>query len=202
MKTIDLTPDEMEQRIVRFRQLKPRSLIAQDKTGIPSEVTRSLAADRNYTYMAPVLPNNSAITENAALRGGDAGNAISVSLAICDPGYGPQLHAHARTVESFFCISGRFSITWGDKGQHTTVLEPLDFIAIPKGVVRTFKNVSDEKDAKLLVIIQGDKQDFGDVYFVPEVAQMLMARFGPDIKAKLEATGRRFTAGVPEPTDV
>lgn len=198
MKTLQLTPEQMEQHIVRFRNLRPRSLIQQDKTGIPSEVVRSLAADRNYTYMAPLLPNHSAITENAAMRGGDAGNAISVSVAICDPGRGPQLHAHARTIESFFCISGRFGISWGDHGEHSTVLDPMDFISVPRGVVRTFKNVSDEKDAKLLVIIQGDREDFGDVYFTPEVARTLMDRFGPDIKARLEATGRRFTAGVEE----
>ena len=198
MKTLKVEPSEMEKRIVRFKNQRPRALIAQDKTGIPAEVARSLAADRNYTYMAPLLPNNSVITENAALRGGDAGNAISISLAICDPGLGPQLHAHAKTIESFFCISGRFGISWGNKGEHSTVLEPLDFISVPKGVVRTFKNVSDEKDAKLLIIIQGDREDSGDVYFVPEVAQMLETRFGAEIRAKVEATGRRFTAGVEE----
>ena len=198
MKTIDLSPDEMERHVVRFKSLKPRSLMAQASTGIPPEVSRVLAADKNFTYMAPVLPNHSAITENAALRGGDAGNAISVSMAICGPGKGPQLHAHAKTCESFFCLNGRFAITWGDKGQHETTLEPLDFIAIPPGVVRTFRNVSDDAEARLLVIIQGDKADFGDVYFVPEVAQMLTERFGPGIKEKLEATGRRFTAGVDE----
>ena len=198
MKTIDLTPEEMEARTVRFKKLRPRSAMAQEKTGIPPEVSKALAADKNYTYMAPLLPNNSVLTENAAMRGGDAGNAISLSMAICGPGKGPQLHAHAKTCESFFCLNGRFSITWGDKGQHETVLEPLDFIAIPPGVVRTFMNISDDPEARLLVIIQGDRNDFGDVYFVPEVAEMLMAQFGNDIKAKLEATGRRFTAGVAE----
>ena len=198
MQTIDISPEDMEQRVVRFKALKPRSLMAQANTGIPVEVAQALAADKNFTYMAPVLPNNSVITANAAIRGGDAGNAISLSLAVCGPGKGPQLHAHAKTSESFFCLNGRFSITWGDKGQHETMLEPLDFIAIPPGVVRTFRNVSDDEEARLLVIIQGDRNDFGDVYFVPEVATMLTERFGPDIKARLEATGRRFTAGVPE----
>lgn len=198
MKTIQITPDEMNRYIVRFSNQTPRALIAQDKTGVPIEVARSLAADRNYTYMAPVLPNNSVITANAAMRGGDAGDAISVSLAICDPGLGPQLHAHAKTIESFFCISGRFGVTWGDQGEHSTVLEPLDFISVPKGVVRTFKNVSDEKDAKLLIIIQGQREDFGDVYFVPQVARMIEERFGAEMLARVKATGRRFTAGVDE----
>lgn len=198
MKTTRITPDEMDRHIVRFKDQRPRALIAEEKTGVPIDVARSLAADRNYTYMAPVLPNNSVITANAALRGGDAGNAISVSLAICDPGLGPQLHAHAKTIESFFCISGRFGITWGDQGEHSTVLEPLDFISVPKGVVRTFKNVSDEKDAKLLIIIQGQREDFGDVYFVPQVAQMIESRFGAEMLARVMATGRRFTAGIDE----
>jgi len=76
MKTIEVTPDEMNRYVVRFRDQRPRALIAEEKTGVPIEVARSLAADRNYTYMAPVLPNNSVITANAALRGGDAGDAI------------------------------------------------------------------------------------------------------------------------------
>jgi len=101
-------------------------------------------------------------------------------------------------MRSFFCISGRFGITWGDRGEHSTVLEPLDFISVPKGVVRTFKNVSDEKDAKLLIIIQGQREDFGDVYFVPQVAEMIEHRFGAEMLARVKATGRRFTAGVDE----
>ena len=125
MKTLKVEPSEMEKRIVRFKNQRPRALIAQDKTGIPAEVARSLAADRNYTYMAPLLPNNSVITENAALRGGDAGNAISISLAICDPGLGPQLHAHAKTIESFFCISGRFGLHLCAQGSGAHLQERL-----------------------------------------------------------------------------
>jgi len=197
MQTIDLTEEEMERRIVRFKNLKPRSLMAQAATGIPPEVSQVLAADRNYTYMAPELPNNSVITVHSAIRGGDGGNAISVSMAMCEPGRGPQLHAHAKTCESFFCLKGRFQIRWGDKGQHETFLEPYDFIAVPPGVVRTFRNVSDEQ-AHLFVIIQGNKDEFADVYFPPEVGHMIAERFGAEMKTRLEATGRRFTAGVAE----
>jgi mannose-6-phosphate isomerase-like protein (cupin superfamily) len=197
MKTVQLTPEQMNEHIVRFKSLKPRSLIAQASTRIPAEVAQALAADSNFSYMSPVLPNNSTITAHSAIRGGDAGDCISLSMAICKPGRGPQLHAHARTCESFFCLKGTFTIKWGDKGEQQTLLEPYDFIAVPAGVVRTFINESDE-EAHLLVIIQGNRIDFQDVYFVPEVAEMIVQRFGLEAKEKLEASGRRFTAGVPE----
>lgn len=194
METVQVTPEQMEGRIARFSAMKARSRQAQAAQGIPEEVSEFMAADRNFTYLAPLVANDSPITRFAALRGGDAGNAITISLAICAPGKGPQLHAHMATIESFFCLKGRFEIRWGDKGEHAVGLGPYDFIAVPKGVVRTFCNVSDE-EGHLLVVIQGDKDGFNDVYHTPEVGETIAQRFGEDVKRKLEATGRRFTAG-------
>ncbi len=196
METVQVTPEQMEGHIARFRAMKPRSRQAQAAQGIPEEVSEFMAADRNFTYLAPITANDSPITRFSALRGGDAGNAITISLAMCAPGKGPQLHAHMATIESFFCLKGRFEIQWGDKGEHATTIEPYDFIAVPRGVVRTFRNVSDE-EGHLLVVIQGDKEGFNDVYHTPAVGDTIAQRFGEDIKRKLEATGRRFTAGTP-----
>jgi uncharacterized RmlC-like cupin family protein len=197
MKTIQVSPEEMEKRVVRFKKQIPRSQILQQRTSVPAEVNEFFSADVNYTYMAPQLPNNSTITSTAAITGGDAGDAISVSLAFCKPGGGPQLHAHMHTVEAFFCLKGRFDITWGDKGEHKLTLDPYDFIPVPPGVLRTFTNVSDE-DGALLVIIQGDKQKFRDVQFSPDMADYVQQRWGADILSKLEASGRVFKAGVAE----
>jgi mannose-6-phosphate isomerase-like protein (cupin superfamily) len=194
MQTTQITPEEMERHIARFGAMKPRSREAHAAQGIPQEVSEFMAADRNFTYLAPVVPVDSPITRFAALRGGDHGEAITLSLAICAPGKGPQLHAHMKTIEAFFCLKGRFEISWGDAGEHATQIGPYDFIAVPPAVVRTFRNVSQE-EGHLLVIIQGDKSDFNDVYHTPAVGQAIVERFGADMKAKLESTGRRFTAG-------
>jgi len=195
MRTISVTPEEMAARVVRYKELTPRSQADAAATGIPPEAAQALAADVNYTYMAPELPNDSMITAYARIRGGDAGDAISVSMAICEPGNGPQLHAHTHTVEAFFCLSSRFEIRWGDKGEECLLLEPYDFIHVPPGVVRTFVNVGDERGA-LLVIIQGDRHEFDDVSFTPEAGEMIARRFGEEVRRRMEASGRSFDAGL------
>jgi uncharacterized RmlC-like cupin family protein len=160
---------------------------------VPDEVVEFMTPDANYTYLAPAMDGQSVIQRYAALTGGDAGDAISVSLAVCSPGRGPTLHAHLNTVEAFFCLSSRFAIQWGLRGENEIVLEPWDFIHVPKGVVRTFTNVGDGEGA-LLVIIQGKRNEFNDVVNAPYVAEQLAERFGPDAVKQLEATGRSFYA--------
>jgi mannose-6-phosphate isomerase-like protein (cupin superfamily) len=189
MRSTPVSQDEMEARIVRFREMTPRPKPSTD--GVPSEVADFMTADRNYSYMAPAMEGRSIIQQYAALVGGDAGDSISVSIAECSPGNGPALHAHLNTVEAFFCLSGRFSISWGDKGEHSVVLEPWDFIHVPKGVVRTFTNVG-TTDGALLVIIQGNRNEFDDVVNPPYVVDQLEERFGADVVAKLASGGTRF----------
>ena len=60
-----------------------------------------MSADGNYSYLAPRMEGQSIIQRHAALAGGDAGDSISVSMAVCSPGRGPILHAHMNTVEAF-----------------------------------------------------------------------------------------------------
>jgi mannose-6-phosphate isomerase-like protein (cupin superfamily) len=182
-----ISREEMLSRMVRFRDMAPRP-----KPGagiVPAEIVDFMTATENYTYMAPAMEGQSVIQRHAALEGGDAGDAISVSLAFCKPGDGPCLHAHMNTVEAFFCLSGRFAITWGERGEQSVELEPWDFIHVPKGVARTFTNIG-ETDGALLVIIQGDRDTFNDVVNSPYVAEQIAERFGPDALAELEASGR------------
>lgn len=191
MKTVQITPEDMNKRLVRFSKLTPRSKLLQAAEGIPTEVNEFFQASANYTLMAPKEGEQSEITSTAALDGGDAGNAISVSLAFCRPGDGPQLHAHANTVEAFFCLGSRFRITWGDEGENEVILEPYDFLPVPKGVMRTFTNVGDEYGG-LLVIIQGNKGEFRDVTHPAIVAQAVRERWGDEMLATLKAKGRIF----------
>jgi uncharacterized RmlC-like cupin family protein len=192
--SVPVSQEEMLQRVVRFKDMPPRP-----KPGagtLPDEVVEFMTADANYSYLAPKMEGQSVIQRFAALSGGDAGDTISVSMAVCSPGRGPTLHAHMNTVEAFFCLSSRFSITWGDRGEHEIVLEPWDFIHVPKGVVRTFSNVGDEQGA-LLVIIQGNRNEFDDVVTAPYVIEQVGERFGPDAVAGLESTGRKYFSGTP-----
>jgi mannose-6-phosphate isomerase-like protein (cupin superfamily) len=190
--SVTVSRDEMERRVVHFKDMPPRPKPGAGK--VPDEVIEFMTADANYSYLAPTMEGQSFIQRFAALSGGDAGDAISVSLAVCSPGRGPTLHSHLNTVEAFFCLSGRFAITWGPQGEESIVLEPWDFIHVPKGVARTFNNIADVEGA-LFVIIQGNRNEFNDVVGAPYVAEQLNERFGPDAVPALEASGRRF--GVP-----
>ena len=189
MRSTPVSQEEMEARVVRFKDMAPRPKPSPD--GVPSEVVDFMTADRNYSYLAPAMEGRSIIQQYAALVGGDAGDAISVSIAECSPGNGPALHAHLNTVEAFFCLSGRFAITWGDEGEHSVTLEPWDFVHVPKGVVRTFTNVG-TTDGALLVIIQGNRDEFDDVVSPPYVVEQLEERFGADVVARLGAGGTGF----------
>ena len=195
MESTPVTQEEMEARMVRFRDMAPRP--KPSTPGVPPAVTEFMTADRNFSYMAPAMAGQSIIQKYAALVGGDAGDSISLSIAECAPGNGPALHAHMNTVEAFFCLSGRFAIEWGDEGEHSVVLEPWDFIHVPKGVVRTFKNVG-TTDGALLVIIQGNRNEFDDVVTPPYVTQQLEERFGTDVVANLESGGRHFFSAATE----
>lgn len=185
MQSATVSPEEMAQRVVRFRDMPPRPKRYQ---GVPPEVVDFMSADENYSYMAPAMEGQSFIQRYAHMVGGDAGDAISVSLAVSSPGRAPALHAHMNTVEAFFCLSSRFAIEWGDRGEHSVVLEPWDFITVPKGVVRTFRNVGTEQGA-VLVIIQGNRNEFNDVINAPYVAEQLTERFGADVLDALAANG-------------
>jgi mannose-6-phosphate isomerase-like protein (cupin superfamily) len=190
-ESAEVTPEEMKARLVRFRDMTARPKPAGDV--LPSEVVDFLTADANYSYMAPRMEGQSIIQRYAALSGGDAGDAISISLAVCSPGRGPALHAHLNTVEAFFCLSGRFAIVWGDRGEHSIELEPWDFIHLPKGVVRTFKNVGDVEGA-LLVVIQGNRDQFDDVVDSPSLSEEITERFGPEMAELVASSGRRYSS--------
>src|SRR5262245_42706577 len=179
----------MLRRVIRFKDLPARP-----KPGagiVPKAIIDFLTATENYNYLAPAMDATSIIQRNAALQGGDAGDAISLSLAVCKPGDGPALHAHRNTVEAFFCLSGRFAISWGDRGEQSVDLEEWDFILIPKGIVRTFTNIGDA-DGALLVIIQGMHGEFDDVVNPPYVAEQITKLFGPQALTQMQATGRTF----------
>ena len=158
---------------------------------LSEDVITFMTADENYTYMAPPADKQSRIQKFAALKGGDAGDGISVSLAVCSPGRAPGLHAHMKTVEAFFCLEGKFAIEWGDKGEHSVTMEKWDFVHVPTGVVRTFRNVGDDVGA-LLVIIQGPRNEFDDVQRAPYVFEQIKELFGPDAVKQFDDMGEKL----------
>ncbi len=179
----------MAQRTVRFRDLKSYQQ-QHEQVGIPDAAFDTVAARRVYPIMVPeAYAGRSAM---APLKGAPG---LAITIAECPPGNGAGLHAHEQSVENFFCLDGRFEIGWGDAGEHQTVLEPMDFISIPRGVCRSFKNIGD-KTARLLVIIQILGEEQADrVHFAPHLGDEIARRHGADALAALARIGFKFDAG-------
>ena len=200
MKTHTPTHHEMLKRVARFKDLKPVKEQYNSADGIPAEAYSTISADSTYILMGPV-GLKSATGETPPVIGGDGGDTYTINAVTCPPGNGSPLHAHHYTCETFYCLNGRFRVSWGDLGEHSIFLDPMDMIAVPPGVTRNFTNVSD-KDANLLVLIQGPKDKFQDVDLTPEMGKTIENKFGVEIRKKLELKGLAFTAGLDLPLPV
>ena len=187
MKTIDLKPKDMAKRIARFKNLKPYKQSIMENTGIPAEAVEIVSAKSVYPVMSP--EGWEGRSADAVVKGKDG---LIVTIAECPPGNNPGLHRHSHTVENFFCLNGRFLISWGENGENSVELEPLDFISVPPGIYRDFNNISDEI-ARLLVMIQAPEGDVRDeVIFHPHVGKDIADKFGKKTVEAMDKIGFRF----------
>lgn len=193
MKTIKVTPEEMNARTVRFNQIG--SYQQQNASrGIPQPILEKIAARRVYPMMVPA--NYSGRSASAPLKGLPG---LAITIAECPAGDGPGLHCHETTVENFLCLNGRFEIAWGDEGENSIVLEPLDMVSVPPGVSRKFTNVSNET-ARLLVMIQIPTEKQEDrISYAPALGREIEQQFGKDAVEKLREIGFKFDAGSDAP---
>ena len=162
-----------------------------DLNGIPPGAFERIAAHSVYPIMVP--EGYKGRSTEAPIKGAKG---LILTITESPPGDGAALHIHEQTIENFFCLSGRFKIFWGDKGENHIILEPLDCISIPPGVVRSFQNISNEIGRLLAVIhVQGDDQA-DRIAFVPELKEEIEEKYGASTIASLNAIGVNFDAGV------
>jgi quercetin dioxygenase-like cupin family protein len=162
MTTKSLTSEKMEARVARFNKLQTYQRQNFETHGIPAGAVEKITARRVYPVMAPAdYQGRSAGAPVKGPRG------LIVSIAECEPGNGPGLHRHLNTVENFLCLSGRFEIAWGNQGEHTLVLEPLDMISVPRGENRSFRNVSNELGRLLVMIVPETDEQVDPISYAP-----------------------------------
>ena len=187
MKTIQISLDEMQQRIARFRSLKPLPI---QNPSIP-EKARDVIYSRKLLSVIGLEQNaQTPINAEAPIRGA-AG--MTMTLAVCPPGQGPGLHSHRQTYETFTVLKGRFEVSWNDDGSGRAVLDLYDTVSFPPGVCRAFRNVGDEEGI-LQVIITGGVHDMTDIAFSERAKQEIEA-VRPGLAAEFEQAGFTFTAG-------
>ena len=197
-KTKRPTQEEMKSRIARFKDLVSTKAKHAEGKGIPAEVLEMITAKSTFNVMSPDGLGGQ-LSPKPPVVGGDAG-VFRLGIVTCPPGNGPGLHVHWKTHETFMALTGKCEVLWGDKGEEKTIIEPFDLIAVPPQVTRTFINISDA-DAHLLVIIQGQKEEFDDVGRVPETAQKVAQKYGPEMVKKLESLGWQFTLDANAPPE-
>lgn len=191
MPTLNPTPEEMDKRIVRAKTIQPKKRRFEANGGIPAKALESIAADSIYLYMAPG-EGVGASSQNPGIVGFPG---LTVNLCRCPVGQGPDLHSHARTLETFMCLSGQFEVIWGDVGQHSTVLDEHDMISVPPNVMRAFRNTGKTPEAVLLVLIQGENKEMAaDVQYAPATGNKIENEFGSDVRQRIEEMGWRFDA--------
>jgi quercetin dioxygenase-like cupin family protein len=187
MKTIQISVDEMQKRIARFRSLKPLPI---QNPSIP-EKARDVIYSRKLLSVIGLEQNApTPINAEAPIRGA-AG--MTVTLAVCPPGQGPGLHSHRETYETFTVMKGRFEVSWNDDGSGRAVLDLYDTVSFPPGVCRAFRNIGDEEGI-LQVIITGGVHDMTDIAFSERAKQEIEA-VRPGLAAEFEKAGFTFTAG-------
>jgi uncharacterized RmlC-like cupin family protein len=182
-----LTPKQMEGRVARFRNLQTYQRQNFEAHNIPPGAVEKVAARRVYPVMVP--PDYEGRSAGAPVKGP---RGLIVSVAECEPGNGPGLHRHLNTVENFLCLSGRFEIAWGDHGEHTLVIEPLDLVSVPRGENRSFRNISNELGRLLVMIVPQTDEQIDPVLFAPSLAKEIENDYGKSAVEGLQKIGFKF----------
>jgi len=117
------TVSEMEERVARFRALRPTE-----------------------DYLDAAIPGCERTTFRVLGRQPDAPLAAEdfhLNIVRCEPGKSAPLHSHL-TQEVFVPLTGRWEVFWGPSGERSLLLEPWDTVSIPPGLSRGFRNVGAE----------------------------------------------------------
>ena len=192
MKTIQVTPEEMQKRLFCWEGAKP---ITRHDDYAP-ELKRDVVAERLYGVITSNDPNDSTAESNlfdsAPILSGVAN--FAMSIISCPPRQGPVLHVHHFTYETFTIFTGKWKFDWGDNGEHTVTLEHWDTISFPPGVPRRFENASDDR-SYMQVVVYGEGKITDDIAMPAHVEDYLVERHGREMIGQMKERGASFTAG-------
>tara|TARA_R110002110_G_scaffold413729_1_gene641592 strand:+ start:79830 stop:80882 length:1053 start_codon:yes stop_codon:yes gene_type:complete len=149
------TKEAMEQRVVRYTDLRPC------RNAFVDTYTPGSDQKENFTVIGPgVAEHPDQYVHIKEPHGFNIGGARQ------PPRCTNSQHSH-ETEEVFIVHSGQWAFRWGDQCQHgEAVLGPGDCISIPVNVFRGFENVGEDV-GYLFAVLGGD--DPGHVMWAPEV---------------------------------
>lgn len=128
---MSVTPEEMEKRTARFKDLNYSeqgyldTRIPEHKRNTYNVIGRGVTEDEN---LKPAIEDS---------------RDFNLTYIGAEPGCGAALHDHP-TIEVFIPMTEKWSIIWGDNGEHETLVEQFDVVSVPPGVMRGFRNEGKE----------------------------------------------------------
>lgn len=174
-------------RVARYTDLRPYKDSFKNSNGVPPEAMRLMSPDKVMPIMAP--DGWEGRSKLAPVRGAPG---LTITLAECPPGDRAGLHKHSAAVENFFCLEGEFEILWGEQGQYRTRLFPLDFVSVPAGIYRDFRNAGTSL-GRLLVMIQPAQGDLQDtVYHAASTGEQIDKLWGREVRDAMAQIGIQF----------
>lgn len=153
-----MTPQDIEERIVRYGELRPC------KTAFIDAHTPGSDQKENFTIIGGGVSESADQHVHIAIPHG-----FNIGAAGQPPKCRNSLHSH-RTAEVFFVLKGRWRFfwgRWGDAGE--VVLEEGDIINIPTGIFRGFENIG--TDYGMIMAILGGDDAGGGVIWAPQVIE-------------------------------
>ncbi|MBO6540346.1 MAG: cupin domain-containing protein [Rhizobiaceae bacterium] len=153
-----MTPQEMEQRIVRYGDLQPC------RTAFIDAHTPGSDQKENFTIIGGGVSESADQHVHITIPHG-----FNIGAAGQPPKCRNSLHSH-RTAEVFFVLSGRWRFFWGRWGTTgEVVLEEGDIFNIPTGMFRGFENIGD--DYGMIMALLGGNDAGGGVIWAPQVIE-------------------------------
>jgi len=144
-----VAPQASPVRIVRFKELDPQA--GYDPNVFVWQPATSGSVPSVFVLSGPPAPGTPAQDRHALVGDPDT----KLLVVECPPGDTPVLlPVFVEAKETFMCLKCRIRGRWGDQGEHETILEPFDTMAVPPHVCRDFVNVTEET-AYLLVMLNG-----------------------------------------------
>jgi mannose-6-phosphate isomerase-like protein (cupin superfamily) len=176
-------------RVTRFEKLVPYKKDLDRTSGLPPEATESLSAGNVFPLIVP--EGHEGRSRTAPMYGHQG---LYIALAECRSGKdNPPAHAHWDTQENFFVLDGTFEIYTGFDSESALGAVPGDLVAMPKQVMRTFRNTTG-RPARMLAIIQGPDRMRDVVAFSRRIGADFQRRFGPETLEAYRQIGMVFDA--------
>jgi uncharacterized RmlC-like cupin family protein len=186
---VEVDVETLGTRVTRFDKLVPYKKDLNRTGGLPTEATESLSSGSVFTL---IVPEGHVGRSRTAPMYGNQG--LYMAIGECRSGDdGPPAHAHMDTQESFFVLDGTFDIFTGFDNESVVSVKPGDLVAVPKQVMRTFRNTTG-RPARMIAIIQGPDRMRDTVAYSRRIGTEFAGRFGAEIIEAYKQIGMTFDA--------